>query len=153
MAHRSWSNVTTYFTFLSIKKGLFTMVWLILFLIIIPAIEIGIFLWTSTHLGVLPVVLLIVLTGIAGVALCKHEGAEVWKRAQFAVNNKETPTNEILDGICIILGGICLITPGLFTDILGFLLVLPFTRPPFRKLVGYMMMKYISKGNMIFRRW
>jgi len=128
------------------------MFWFILFLILIPAIEVGIFIWTGGYLGVGPVILLIVLTGIAGVALFRQQGIEVWRRAQFAMYNNESPANEIMDGICIIIGGIFLITPGFFTDILGFLFVLPWTRPLFRRLIGYLMMKLVAKGNFIIRR-
>jgi len=128
------------------------MLWFIFILILIPAIEVGIFIWTGAHIGIIPVVLLIILTGIAGVALFRQQGAEVWRRAQFAMYNNEPPANEIMDGICIIIGGIFLIAPGFFTDFLGFLFVLPWTRPPFRRLIGFIMMKFIAKGNFIIRR-
>src|SRR5690625_1566583 len=88
---------------------------LILF-ILIPAIEIGVFIWTGGALGVLPVISLIILTGIVGAMLMKQQGIETWRKAQLAMYNREVPHKEILDGICIIAGGILLLTPGFVTD-------------------------------------
>lgn len=129
------------------------MYWLILIFILIPAVEIGIFIWTGNLIGGWPVVGLIVLSGIIGAALVKKEGLETWRKAQLAMYNREVPREQIIDGICIIIGGIFLLTPGFVTDILGFLLVLPWTRPPFKKLISFLILKRISKGNIIFRRW
>ncbi|HLS65832.1 MAG TPA: FxsA family protein [Pseudogracilibacillus sp.] len=125
---------------------------LILF-ILIPAIEIGVFIWTGGALGVLPVISLIILTGIVGAMLMKQQGIETWRKAQLAMYNREVPHKEILDGICIIAGGILLLTPGFVTDTIGFLLVLPWTRPPFRHLLNYFLLKQVQKGTFIFRRW
>lgn|SRR5690625_5212214 len=124
---------------------------LILF-IFIPAIEIGVFIWTGGALGIVPVILLIILTGIVGAALMKQQGIETWRRAQLAMYNHEVPHREILDGICIIVGGVLLLTPGFVTDVVGFLLVLPWTRPPFRHLLSYFLMKQMQKGTFIFWR-
>lgn len=129
------------------------MYWLILIFILIPAIEIGIFIWTGGIIGAWPVVFLIFLTGIVGAALVKRQGMETWKSAQFSMYNREIPREQIIDGICIIIGGVFLLTPGFVTDILGFLLVLPWTRSPFKKLISFFIMKRISKGKIIYRRW
>lgn len=135
------------------KKGLVFMYWLILIFILIPAIEIGIFIWTGNLIGGWSVVLLIILTGIIGAGLVKQQGMVTWKRAQLSIYNREVPREQIIDGICIILGGILLLTPGFLTDFLGFLFVLPWTRGPFKKLIGLLIMKKISNGKIIYRRW
>src|SRR5699024_4120071 len=106
--------------------------WLRLIFIIVPAIESGIFLWTSEEVGVLPVLFMIVVTGVAGVALVRQEGKETWQKAQLATYNTERPGEALLDGISMIMSGACLLTPGFFTDIIGVLLVIPFTRRPFK---------------------
>ncbi len=129
------------------------MYWFILIFILLPAIEIGIFIWSGNAIGGWSVVGLIILSSIIGAALVKKEGLETWKKAQLAMYNREVPREEIIDGICIILGGILLLAPGFVTDFLGFLLVLPWTRPPFKKLIIFLILKRISKGNIIFRRW
>src|SRR5690625_5827528 len=97
------------------------MICLILIFIIVRAIEIGIFIWRGSQLGVLPVVLLIVLTGMIGVAFVKQQGLETWKKVQFSLYNSEPPGVHILYGVCILLGGILLLVSGFFIDILDFL--------------------------------
>lgn len=129
------------------------MIWLIIIFILIPAVEISIFLWTGSELGIIPVALIIILTGLIGIALVKQEGMKTWKRAQFYLYNNEMPSEEILDGICIIISGLFLLTPGFFTDVLGFLLVIPWTRRPFKKLIYFFIMKKMANGKFIFRKW
>lgn len=129
------------------------MYWLILIFIIVPAIEIGIFVLAGNYLGIWPVVLLIILTGMTGFAFVRYQGMETWKSAQFSLHNRELPKEQILDGICIIFGGILLITPGFLTDFLGFLLVLPWTRKPFKTLIKLFLLKNISRGRIFYRKW
>jgi len=126
---------------------------LLLLFILIPAIEISIFIWTGSKIGGLAVFLLIILTGVIGAALVKKQGIETWRSAQLSMYNHEIPKRQIMDGICLILGGILLITPGFVTDIAGFLLVLPWTRPPFRNLIYHQIVKRMNRGDIIFRRW
>jgi len=129
------------------------MIWLILIFIFIPAIEIGLFMWAGSHIGVLPVVLIILLTGLIGIALVKQQGIETWKKVQFSIYNQEPPGDHILDGICILIGGVFLLAPGFFTDLLGFLLVLPWTRIPFKQFMYKQMMKKMKQGTIIYRKW
>src|SRR5699024_12203773 len=97
--------------------------------------------WAGRHMGVLPVVLLILLTGLIGIALVKQQGIETWKKVQFSIYNQETPGDHILDGICILIGGVFLLALGFFTALLGFLLVVPWSRIPFIYLIDKQMMK------------
>lgn len=127
--------------------------WYILLFLLIPAIEIGLFIWAGSKIGALAVVALILLTGVIGIAAVRQQGTEVMRRLQQAYDERRKPANELLDGVCIILGGILLVTPGFFTDILGFLIVLPWTRKPFKALLAYIMMKQIAKRNFMIRRF
>jgi|SRR5690625_229454 len=129
------------------------MIWLIFLFVIIPALEIGIFIWTGSQIGALPVVLIIILTGIIGITLVKQQGIETWKKTQFAMYNGEPPGDHILDGICILIGGVFLLAPGFFTDAIGFLLVIPWTRKPFKYLMYKQMIKKMKKGTIVYRRW
>src|SRR5690625_4012839 len=129
------------------------MIWLILIFIIVPAIEIGIFIWTGSQLGVLPVILLIILTGVIGIGLVKQQGLETWKKIQFSLYNSDPPGDHMLDGICIFFGGLLLLAPGFFTDIIGFLLVIPWTRKPFKRMIYNQMKKKMQKGTIVYRKW
>lgn len=129
------------------------MIWLILLFVIIPALEIGIFIWTGSRIGVLPVVLIIIFTGIAGIALVKQQGLETLRKMQLSMQQSEPPGEHILDGLCILVGGVFLLAPGFFTDLLGFILVIPWTRRPCKNLLYKQMMKRMKKGTIIYRKW
>lgn len=128
-------------------------VWLLLFFIVVPAIEIALFIWTGSHIGALSVFLLIILTGVLGSLIVRFEGVETWRRAQESIMRGEIPKDEIFDGICILIGAVLIITPGFFTDVIGFLILFPLTRKPFRSLLKYYIAKQISNGKIIFRKW
>lgn len=133
-------------------KGMVIMYWLILALIVIPAIEVMVFIWTGDAIGIIAVFMIIILTGMIGVVLVRREGARTWQRLTMNIQQGIHPSNDILDGICIIVAGICLITPGFFTDIIGFLLVIPLTRKPFKWILVTAIARKIRKSNYIHYR-
>ncbi|TFJ93903.1 FxsA family protein [Lentibacillus salicampi] len=126
--------------------------WLLLALIIVPAIEIGVFIWIGGMIGAGWVVGLIILTGVLGVSLAKKEGFEAWRRAQNAMNQGQPPGDALIDGICIFTGGVFLFAPGFVTDIIGFVLVLPFTRAPFKGMLEKTFRKWAKNSTIIYRR-
>lgn len=129
------------------------MLWFILVLIIIPAIEITIFILLGNSIGILSIFLLIISTGVIGYFFVKKEGLETWRKFQFSLANGQPPGDELLSIFCIILGGILLVLPGFLTDIIGFLLVFPWTRKPFKALALFIIMKKMaSKGTIVYRR-
>lgn len=129
------------------------MLWFILALIILPAIEITIFILLGNSIGILSIFLLIISTGIIGYLFVKKEGIETWRQLQFSLANGKPPGDELLSIFCIILGGILLVLPGFLTDIIGFFLVLPWTRGPFKALILFIIMKKIaSRGTIVYRR-
>ncbi|QKY69662.1 FxsA family protein [Lentibacillus sp. CBA3610] len=127
--------------------------WLLLALIIVPAIEIGVFIWAGGVVGPWWVIVLIIFTGVAGVSLARKKGFEAWRRAQIAINNGQPPGWALLDGICIFIGGVLLFAPGFVTDIAGFILVLPFTRGPFKRTLENFLRSRANKNTIIYRRW
>lgn len=129
------------------------MPWLVLLVIVImPALEIGLFIWTGSHIGAGWVVALIFLTGIAGAVLARRQGMETWRRARSAMAEGRVPKEEILDGICVLIGGIFLIAPGFITDALGVVLLLPMTRRPLKILIKKWLVLLISKKGVYFFR-
>ncbi|WP_188453429.1 FxsA family protein [Virgibacillus oceani] len=127
--------------------------WLILALLIVPALEIGIFVWAGGIIGPWWVVALIILTGVIGVAIAKKQGIETWNRARQSMSYGSVPASEIVDGICIFMGAIFLLTPGFLTDFIGFILVLPWTRQPFKLLILKLIKQMIDKGTFVYRKW
>ncbi|MGM8213577.1 FxsA family protein [Virgibacillus sp. W0430] len=129
--------------------------WLVPALIVVPALEIGVFIWAGGWIGPWWVVALIILTGIIGIAFARQQGIKVWKRAMESMSRHQAPGNEIIDGICILIGAIFLFTPGFITDVVGFLLVLPWTRGSFKVIVLNWLTYYMAKnrGKIIYRKW
>jgi UPF0716 protein FxsA len=122
--------------------------YLALLIIIIPAIDIGFLLLSGKVIGVLPTITLIILTGVIGAYLAKREGLQTLRNAQGQLSYGQIPGESILDGICVLVGGTLLLTPGFVTDLLGFLLLLPATRRPFKFLMKNGLRKWIEKGNI-----
>ncbi|MBY7143849.1 FxsA family protein [Virgibacillus sp. NKC19-3] len=127
--------------------------WLLLTLLVLSALEIGVFIWIGDMIGPWWVVVIIVLTGIIGVMFAKQQGIEVWRRASFSMNNGEAPTAYIIDGICIFIGAVFLFTPGFITDAVGFLLVIPVTRKLFKNSIWKVIKRMMDKNTIIYRRW
>ncbi|WP_373893042.1 FxsA family protein [Virgibacillus natechei] len=127
--------------------------WLLLTLLLMSALEIGVFIWIGGMIGPWWVVVIIVLTGVIGVMLAKQQGIEVWRRAQLSMNNGVAPTEYIIDGICIFIGAVFLFTPGFITDTVGFLLVIPGTRILFKNSIWKVIKRMMDKSTIIYRRW
>lgn len=127
--------------------------WVIITLLVIPILEITVFVWAGGTFGAWWVIGLILLTGIIGLALAKQQGIETWRRAKQSFHTGHYPTEQIIDGICILLGGILLITPGFITDAIGFMLVLPWPRQIFKAYIEKLIRYMLSKGTIIYRRW
>ncbi|RYG74969.1 membrane protein FxsA [Lentibacillus lipolyticus] len=130
-----------------------TVRWLLLALLVVPALEIGVFIWAGNIIGPWWVVALIILTGIVGVSLAKKQGVEAWRRAQLSMNHGQPPADAIIDGICIFIGGVFLFSPGFITDAVGFALVLPYTRGPFKRMLQQLLRYWTDNGKIIYRRW
>jgi UPF0716 protein FxsA len=78
------------------------------------------------------IVAAVVLTALVGMLLVRAEGRHTMRKIQQKVAQGETPTDELLDGALLLVAGAFLLTPGLVTDAIGFLLVIPLTRYPIR---------------------
>ncbi len=111
---------------------------LLILFTIIPVIEILIFLSIGDFMGPWAVVGLILLTGITGAALARHEGLRVLLAIQEQLAGGTMPAREMVDGGLILAGGLLLLTPGFFTDVVGLSLVLPMSRALMRdRLIEY----------------
>ncbi|WP_226656363.1 FxsA family protein [Guptibacillus hwajinpoensis] len=125
---------------------------LLLFIIIVPALEIALLLLSGRTLGLIPTVLLIIGTGILGAWLARKEGAETIQKVNRQMQTGQMPGDAILDGLCILVGGIVLLTPGFITDAVGFLLLIPATRKPFKRWIKKFLERRINNGQFMFIR-
>lgn len=91
----------------------------------VPLIEIGLFIEVGGALGLWPTILVVVLTAMAGTALLRHQGLRALDRLQDSLGRGEPPMGPVFDGFCLLGAGALLLTPGFFTDAVGFLLFVP----------------------------
>ena len=99
-----------------------------LILIGLPALEIYLMIKVGSNVGALNTVALIFLTAIIGVYFAKLQGIQTLKSGMTNFYQNKLPVYEILSGASIAISALLLIVPGFFTDFLGFLLLVPFTR-------------------------
>jgi UPF0716 protein FxsA len=101
-------------------------------LLLVPLLEVVLLVLLSTWISWQIVVLLVVLTALVGLLLVRAEGRHTLAKIQRKAARGEPPTDELIDGGLLIVAGAFLLTPGLLTDTLGFLFVVPLTRYPIR---------------------
>lgn len=110
--------------------------WPVLFLII-PIIEVYLIIEVGGLIGAGWTILLIILTAIIGVNLLRQQGISTLMRANQVMSQGQVPAMEMMEGLFLAVGGALLITPGFFTDVLGFICLLPFTR---RGIIRYLLL-------------
>ncbi len=98
--------------------------------LVIPIIEIYLLIQVGGYIGVLPTIALVVLTAVIGASLLRSQGMQTYLRFNQALSEGRVPANEILEGVALLIGGALLLTPGFFTDLIGFFCLLPITRRP-----------------------
>ena len=100
----------------------------LLSIILIPILEIYLFIKIGSQIGAFNTVLLIFITAIVGVYYAKYEGLSTIRSGFLQIVKNQTPAYEIISGAAIAFAAILLILPGFATDFLGFLLLFPITR-------------------------
>ena len=119
-------------------------------LLLVPLADVLLLVLLATGLGPVTIgpaatVAVVVLTALLGLLLVRAEGRHTVRKIQRKLARGETPTDELLDGAFLLVAGALMLTPGLVTDLLGLLLVLPPTRYPIRVVVKrYVLKPYID---------
>lgn len=94
-------------------------------LLALPALEITVFIIVGSQIGVLPTLMIVIATAIAGAILLRVQGFGVLRQIRQTLDEGRMPGRELVHGVMILAAGILLLTPGLVTDTLGFLLFIP----------------------------
>ena len=119
-------------------------------IILIPVVEIYLFIKIGAQIGAITTILLIFLTAVLGVYYAKYEGLNTLKAGFSQLSKNETPAYEVISGAAIAIAAILLIIPGFATDIIGFLLIFPITRKfIFSKFSKRINIKKNKKNNFI----
>ena len=106
---------------------------ILLLIILIPAIEIFLFIKIGSQIGAITTIFLIFTTAIVGVYYAKNEGLSILKSGFAQISKNKAPTYEMISGVAIAFAALLLIIPGFATDIFGFLILFPITRHFFLK--------------------
>ena len=101
---------------------------ILLLLILIPAIEIYLFIQIGSQIGALTTIFLIFFTAIIGIYYAKYEGLNTLKSGFIQLSKNISPTYEMISGAAIAFAALLLIIPGFATDLFGFLLIFPLSR-------------------------
>ena len=102
--------------------------WLFFLFIAVPIVEIALFIKVGGFLGVWPTICIIILTAVLGTTLVKQQGLAVIQQIKNEVIKLNDPTEAIAHGALILISGVLLLTPGFFTDFIGFILMIPKVR-------------------------
>ena len=116
---------------------------LLLAIIIVPIVEIYLFIKIGAQIGAFNTISLIFLTAIIGIFYARYEGINTMRSGFSQLIKNELPAYEIISGAAIAFAAILLIVPGFATDIIGFLLIFPLTR----KLLFVKLNKNFKKKN------
>ncbi len=115
---------------------------------IVPALELYLLISVGAQIGTLNTILIILFTGVVGAFLAKSQGRAIMFSVQAKLASAKMPTKELIHGIFIFAGGLLLVTPGFFTDILGFCFVFPITRLGLVQLAHIYFAKAIKNGTI-----
>lgn len=114
-----------------------------LFLIfsLVPVIELALLIKVGGLIGTMPTILIIVFTGLAGAFLARAQGFYVIRNIQTELQGARVPSMQLFDAAIVLVGGVLLVTPGVLTDALGFVFLIPLTR----NFVRGLLFNYIKK--------
>ena len=123
---------------------------ILLLIILVPIIEIYLFIKIGAQIGAITTILLILSTAIIGIYYAKYEGLNTLKSGFAQLSRNMSPTYEMISGAAIAFAALLLIIPGFATDIMGFLIIFPVTRKfIFSKFSKELKPKKTEKNNFI----
>lgn len=104
-------------------------------IVLLPLIEIAVFIWVGGTIGVLPTILLTVVTALAGTLMLRQQGLSLLTRMQKELDAGRAPGNEVMQGAMIVVASIFLLIPGFVTDAIGLLLFIPPVREALARFI------------------
>tara|TARA_Y100000996_G_C22030572_1_gene440715 strand:+ start:32 stop:454 length:423 start_codon:yes stop_codon:yes gene_type:complete len=122
---------------------------ILLLIILIPIVEIYLFIKIGGQIGAFTTIFLIFLTAILGIYYARYEGLNTLKAGFYQLSKNETPAYEVISGAAIAFAALLLIIPGFATDFLGFLLIFPISRKFIFKKFSKKFSKKKEKNNFI----
>ena len=111
-----------------------------------PLLELYILIQIGGLIGVMPTIVICIITAIAGAALMRYQGLRTITSLQVKLAHGEFPAQDLLEGVVLLSGGVLLLTPGFFTDVLGFICLVP----KFRSIIARRFGKLIVHGSAAY---
>lgn len=125
---------------------------LFLLFTIVPVVELALLIKIGSIIGTLNTITIVILTAIVGAYMVKLEGLGVMYRIQQNMHEGVFPAEELINGMMILVAGALLLTPGFFTDALGFLIVFPVSRNFIKRIARRYIEKKMSLGEIHINR-
>ena len=122
---------------------------LLLIILFVPLVEIYLFIQIGGQIGAFNTILMILLTAVIGVYFVRLQGLSTMKSGITQLYKNQLPVYEMMSGAALAGAALLLIIPGFATDVIGFLLILPFTRNIFFKYLGKKYKKEKVKDDLI----
>ena len=120
--------------------------WLFVIFVAVPIIEIALFINLGSRLGVFPTLAIVLITAALGTYLVKSQAISTFETIKLELRNLQNPTQSVAHAATILFAGVLLVTPGFFTDLIGFMLLVP----RLRNYVFNIVNKKILDKNFVF---
>ena len=114
--------------------------WLLLLFVTVPLLEIYVLIQLGGLVGAVPTIAVVVLTAMVGAKLVQAQGLIALARVRAAMDRGEVPAVQLLEGVFLLVAGALLLTPGFFTDAVGFLALVPKLR---RRAIGWLLRRMV----------
>ena len=121
---------------------------LLLLFVVVPTVELILLIEIGQRIGTVATLALIVGTGIVGASLAKQQGINTFARLRQDLGEGRSPAVPIIDGVLILVAAAFLVTPGVLTDVVGFLLLVPMSRHLIRRNLKRRFERAIRTGTV-----
>jgi len=121
---------------------------LVTLFIAISVLEVWLLTAVGSRIGVLPTLGILIAEAFLGAWLMRREGSKAWTALVDAYSTGRMPTGQLADAALVLVGGIMLILPGFFTDLIGLVCLLPWTRPAARRLIGFLLARHVARTGL-----
>ncbi|GAB3438058.1 FxsA family protein [Phycicoccus ginsengisoli] len=115
-------------------------------LLVVPILEIATIIAVGKVIGGWQTLVLLLVESALGAWLVRREGARAWQALVTALNTGQMPSRQLADAALVLIGGTLLLAPGFLTDVVGFFLILPVTRPIARTLLETVVARRLLGG-------
>src|SRR5690554_3185360 len=123
---------------------------LLILFTVVPAVDLALLLWVGSLMGVLPTLALILVTALLGSVLARRQGLSAWRKLQTDLAQGRMPQDALFDGIVVLIASALLVSPGVLSDAVGILLMIPTGRRPIKAYLRNKFRRSLESGSTGF---